>query len=330
MFRSLLFVPASRPERFAKALAAGADCICIDLEDAVAPDDRPQARIMVRDYLADREVSPCKVGIRINAVRTRDGIRDLAAMLDWTPPDFVLIAKAEHPLDVELLHRALGADVALWPLIESGAGLAAVEAIARAPGVQGILFGAADYSSDVRCEMAWEPLLTARSRLANACGGAGIELMDVPYIDMQSLDDLTPSTLRARQLGFTGRGCIHPTHIAEVNAVFTPSEADVTLAHRTIEAFHLARGAATTLDGQLIERPQLLWAEALLCLTLAPPLAIQVVGIGLLTAGFFAAHSVASSAVAELGGTTRAQGQGDARRQAALRSETVFFHRKPP
>ncbi len=263
MFRSLLFVPASRPERFAKAIAVGADCICIDLEDAVAPDDRPAARGIVGDFLANRAPSPCKVGIRINAVRSRDGIRDIAALLEWAAPDFILIAKAEDAFDVELLHRALP-DIALWPLIESGAGLAQVESIARAPGVAGILFGAADYSSDVRCEMAWEPLLTARARLANACGGAGIELMDVPYIDLQSLDDLEPSTIRARQLGFTGRGCIHPGHVAAVNAVFTPTEAEIDLAERTIVAFRAARGAATTLDGKLVERPQILWAEGLL------------------------------------------------------------------
>jgi len=131
MFRTLLFVPASRPERFEKAIAAGADCICIDLEDAVAREDRSEARDAVNKYLATRETLECKVGIRMNAVRSRDGIRDLAAMTDWTPPDFVLIAKTKNDHDVEVVHRVLGPGIALWPLIESGAGLAAVETIAR-------------------------------------------------------------------------------------------------------------------------------------------------------------------------------------------------------
>jgi len=136
--------------------------------------------------------------------------------------------------------------------------------IAHAPGVAGIQFGAADYSSDVRCEMTWEPLLYARSRITAACGAAKIGALDVPHVDIQDMEALRASTIRVRALGFTGRSSIHPSHVATINETFSPTPNEVEHARAVVDAYENARGGATTLKGTLVERPQLIAALRLL------------------------------------------------------------------
>lgn len=263
-YRSLLFCPGSRPERIHKAMAAGADAICIDLEDAVPAKDRPQARVNVGEFLKSRSGPGPAVGVRINCLRTPDGVRDLGAALDWVKPDFLMIAKADYPDELNLAYEATGGAIPLWPMVESGRSLGCVWQIAAAPGVAGIQFGAADYSVDVRCEMEREPLLTARAMLAAACGSAKIQLLDVPYVDLQDEADLGPSTEHIKAMGFTGRSCIHPNHIATVNAIFTPTDEEVEHAKAVLAAYEAVGGGATTLKGQLVERPQVLAAQRVL------------------------------------------------------------------
>jgi citrate lyase subunit beta/citryl-CoA lyase/(S)-citramalyl-CoA lyase len=121
--------------------------------------------------------------------------------------------------------------------------------------VGGVLFGAVDYSAEVGCTLEWDALLYARGALAAACARAGVELLDVPHLDIADAADLAASTARARALGFTGRACIHPTQVSAVNAVFTPDAAAVDRARRVVAAFEAAAGGAALLDGKLIELP---------------------------------------------------------------------------
>jgi citrate lyase subunit beta/citryl-CoA lyase/(S)-citramalyl-CoA lyase len=254
MLRSLLFVPGARPERFAKACEAGADAVCIDLEDAVAPDDKAAARAAVIDYLSGAPPHP-RVGLRINRVGSAFGVADLAALAASTArPAFVMAPKVESAEDLGVASEALGAPK-LWPIIESALGMHRAWDIAGARGVEGVLFGGADYSADIGATLDWEPMLFARSTLVNACAGAGVELLDVPYLDVNDDAGLAESTRRARALGFTGRACIHPKQVAGVNAVFTPSAAEIVHARRVLAAFEDAKGAAALLDGKLIELP---------------------------------------------------------------------------
>lgn len=251
-FRSLLFVPGSRPERFAKALEAGADAVCIDLEDAVAPQQKEQARLEVAAFVRER---PGAAGVRLNPVRGDLGLQDLRA-LSGTDLPFLMLPKVESAADVDLAAKLIG-EVPLWPIVESAEGLRHAWEIAAVDGVAGVLFGAVDYSADVGCTLDWDALLYARGALAAAAGRAGVQLLDVPHLDLNDAADLAASTRRSKALGFTGRACIHPAQVETVNACHTPSAAEVDRARRIVEAFDQGSGGAALLDGKLIELPVL-------------------------------------------------------------------------
>lgn len=248
-FRSLLFVPGARPERFEKALAAGADQVCIDLEDAVPPPQKDEARAAVAAFVGGRP----EFGVRINAPRTAWGAADIAAIAAIRPA-FVMVPKVAHPVELDIVREATGA-ARIVPIVESADGLKNAFDICAAQGVAAVLFGGFDFAADIGCTMDWEPLLFARSTLATACARAGVELMDVPYLDVDDASGLMESTKRARALGFTGRACIHPKQVDGVKAAFAPSADEIAHAKRVIAAFEAADGAAALLDGKLVELP---------------------------------------------------------------------------
>ncbi|MDP3746543.1 MAG: CoA ester lyase [Phenylobacterium sp.] len=255
-----MFAPASRPDRFARALAAGADAVCLDLEDAVPPDAKGQARAAVRDFLnAPRRGGPA-VGVRINALGTPWWSADVEI---GAQADFVMVPKTGHVDDLELVSKA-APDTALWPLIETPEGVMRCWEIAAAPKVQGVLFGAFDYAAEVGCAREWEPLLFVRSLLAAACARVHVELLDAPSGNLGDLSSLEPRSRRAKALGFTGRACIHPDQVAAVNVAYTPSAIEVQQAARVIAAFESAAGGAAQLDGKLIELPVALAARRVL------------------------------------------------------------------
>uniref|UniRef100_UPI0022EB5299 HpcH/HpaI aldolase/citrate lyase family protein n=1 Tax=Falsiroseomonas oryzae TaxID=2766473 RepID=UPI0022EB5299 len=162
--RSILFVPGHRPDRFAKALAVGADAVVIDLEDAVPPGEKAAARQAV---LA-RPAAPAGVafGVRINPVPTPEGIADLAALLAAeAAPDFLMLPKTEAAEELRIVHRAFARHARppqLLALVESAEGLARAGAIAAEPGCVALAFGGVDLAADLGCAFAWEPLLPHR------------------------------------------------------------------------------------------------------------------------------------------------------------------------
>ncbi|OYQ31637.1 hypothetical protein CHU95_21105 [Niveispirillum lacus] len=254
--RSLLFVPGSRPERFGKALAAGADITCIDLEDSVAPAGKEGARVAALAFIAEKG-APDHLWLRINPVRSKAGLADLLAVLDSAAgPRTLMLPKLSDPSDLDFLAELLGdRSLSLVPLIETAAGLRQAASIARGLHVTALLFGAVDFAAELGCTLDWEPLLFARSSLVAAAAEGGIGLFDVPSIDVADMEGLRSSTQRAKALGFTGRACIHPSQVAVVNEVFTPSQADIDRAHRVVDSFAQAGGGVALLDGKLIEMP---------------------------------------------------------------------------
>lgn len=261
--RSLLFVPGDRPERYAKAGAAGADLVCIDLEDAVAPAARPQARA---DALAFIGAQPGKhrYGLRINRFASPDNPRDLVALLDATgaPPAFVMLAKAECAHELQLLAGLLPS-VPLIALIESPQGLAHAADMASVPQVQALMLGGADLAAELGCDFAWEPLLAARQALVAAAAQAGVAVIDVPWLDVADAAGAQAETARVAALGFTAKALIHPSQVAPVHAGLMPAEAVLARARRVVAA--CADGtAAALLDGRLIDRPVMLAAQRVL------------------------------------------------------------------
>lgn len=266
-YRSLLFVPGSRPDRFAKAANAGADTIIIDLEDAVLPADKDTARVAVLGWAAETVPAAGNVGIRINSPRTAQGCADIAALAGSAALArlaFVMVPKAETGVDLEITAEALGSAVPLVAVVESGRGLAEVNAVAAAA-KGGVLFGGADYSASLGADLAdWDAMLTARAFIAAACAFAGVPAYDVPYLDVKDTVGLSEYTARARRMGFSGRACIHPDQVAAVNAAFTPAEAEIADARAIIAALNTSTGGAVLHKGKLVDRPIILAAERVL------------------------------------------------------------------
>jgi (S)-citramalyl-CoA lyase len=253
--RSWLFTPATRPDRFAKASEAGADVEILDLEDAVAPKDKAQARITALDYLAGNPADGVLHALRINGLDTIAGISDLDALLrSSAAPDFLVLPKTETAGHLQILDRLLtatGKETRLIGLIESARGLAAVETIADAtPRLAGLMLGAADMAADLGAKTAWEPLLFARFRLIAACALAGITPIDAPFFDVRDAAGLEHEVAAAVTLGFAAKAAIHPGQVGAINAALTPTPEAVEKA-RAILAEN-AKGVGT-LGGQMID-----------------------------------------------------------------------------
>lgn len=259
-FRSLLFVPGARPDRFEKAVGSGAGTIIIDLEDAVLPAGKDEARTAALAWLASRQ-SGVSAGLRINSPRTAAGCADIAALADSPQaPDFVMVPKAETPEDLEIVAQALGTQT-LIAVVESGRSLSNVFAIAQKSDA-GVLFGGADYSASLGAELSnWDSMLTARALIAAACGAAGVPAYDVPYLDVQDTNGLETTTRHAQALGFSGRACIHPAQVSVVNNVFSPSEAEIAEARALLEASQASGAGALLHKGKLVDRPVILAAQ---------------------------------------------------------------------
>ena len=261
--RSFIFAPGLRPDMFPKALASGADMVCVELEDGIAPKDKDEARLkglaLFESPQADDGVERI---VRINCLRTAFGLADVAAVIDTdTPPPALMLPKVMTPDEVVWLDDLLterGHDCRLHIIIETNAGLEAAHIIARAsPRIEALFFGGVDMAAELRCENAWEPLLHARSRVVHAAAGAGIDAIDVPYLDLDDPDGMEREARLARNLGFGGKGSIHPKQIPILNGVFTPDETAIAHAERVLQAFAEADTGLVVVDGKLIERPVL-------------------------------------------------------------------------
>lgn len=256
--RTFLFVPGTRPERFAKALAAGAHAVIIDLEDAVALADKETARAAVASALP----LPEPVLVRINAAGTPWFDDDLRLCRNAGVGGIVL-PKAEDAAVVERLRAAVGPDVAIYPLIETAQGLWNALAIARASGVRRLLFGSIDFQVDLGVG---DDLLTHyRSQLVLV---SRVAELPAPVDGVTTaIDDaavLARDAARARSLGFGGKLCIHPKQVLLVNAAFRPSADEIAWAQRVVAADAAARGAAVAVDGKMVDRPVLLKAQQIL------------------------------------------------------------------
>ena len=258
--RSYLFVPGDRPERVAKARAAGADAVIVDLEDAVAPDAKAAAREAVGKVLDPG----APVLIRINGPKT-PWFRDDLALCVRPGVAGVVLPKTESVDDVRTVAEAAGGEIPILPLIETARGIRDAEPIARAGCVERLLFGALDLQLDLGISGEGEELHYFRSVLVLASRLAGI----APPVDgvTTALDDpavLRADALRARHFGFGGKLCIHPKQVAIVNECFAPSVEEVAWARRVLQAVRSAPHAVVAVDGKMVDRPVIARAEAIL------------------------------------------------------------------
>ena len=259
--RSFIFAPGLRPELYPKALASGADIVCVELEDGIAPHDKDEAREKTLTLFAEPQANDgVERIVRINCLRSVVGLDDVKAILATeTPPPALMLPKVVSPDEVVWLDDLLterGHDIRLHIIIEMNAGLEAVFDIARSSSrIDALFFGGVDMAADLRCKNAWEPLLYARSRVVHAAASVGVDAVDVPYLDLEDLEGMKIQARQARDLGFSGKGAIHPKQIADLNEVFTPSAEEVARARKVVTAFEEANTGLVVVDGKLIEKP---------------------------------------------------------------------------
>ncbi|HKS13045.1 MAG TPA: CoA ester lyase [Pseudomonas sp.] len=259
--RSYLFVPGDRPERFDKACAAGADVVILDLEDAVTPERKDQAREAIRAWLA----AGGKGWVRINGSETPWHAED-CGLLDAPGLLGVSLPKAESAEQIAALADRLPEHLRILPIVESARGLWNAEAIASAPKVQCLAFGSVDFQVDTGILGDGEELLYARSRLVIASALARIGApVDGVTIDLSNLELLGSDVHRARQQGFAGKLCVHPKQVAVINDGFRPGEHEVLWAHAVLDTVAAHEGiGAISLNGKLIDLPVILRARRIL------------------------------------------------------------------
>jgi citrate lyase subunit beta/citryl-CoA lyase len=258
--RSYLFVPGDRPDRFEKARQSGADAVIIDLEDAVESAHKDVAREAVASWL-----SPTRpVYVRINGTDTPWFEGDLEVV--GLPGVLgVVLPKAEWPEQVAQVADRLTGDGRVMPLMETALSVWHVGALAQAPRVERLAFGSVDFQLDTGISGEYEELLYARSRLVMASRVASIlppvDGVTLAFEDQARLrDDVT----RARRLGFGGKLCVHPQQVETINQGFAPTEAEQAWATRILEAVEVSGEGAFRLHGELIDRPVIDRARAIL------------------------------------------------------------------
>ena len=261
--RSFIFTPGLNPAMYPKALASGADIVCVELEDGIAPKDKDAARANALALFTEPQADDgVERVVRINCLREAFGLADVTAVLHTdTPPPALMLPKVKTPEEIVWLDDLLserGHDTRLHVIIETNAGLEAVQEIARASSrIDALFFGGVDMAAELRCTNAWDPLLYARSRIVHAAASAGLDVLDVPWLDLDDPEGMKVEAARSRDLGFSGKGSVHPKQIGILNNVFTPDDAAITHARRIIEAFREADTGLVVVDGRLIEKPVL-------------------------------------------------------------------------
>ena len=260
--RSFIFTPGTRPELLSKAFESGADIVCLELEDGVAPDEKNKARQNVVKLLKSAPVrEACELVVRVNSLRTRFGLDDLVAFLDTPPPLTIMLPKVESEDEVKIIDDLFlesNQQINLQVIIETNKGLEACFEIAQSsPNITALFFGGVDMAADLRCSGTWDSLLYARSKLVHAAAAANIDSLDVPFLDLNDENGLLEQATLAKELGFSGKGAIHPKQIPVINSIFTPSPEEIAYAVRVIEEFKKAESGLVVLDGKLIEKPVL-------------------------------------------------------------------------
>lgn len=259
--RSLLAVPATNARFLEKASQSPADAIFIDLEDAVVPELKVEARAKAIEALRRLDWGRRVVAVRVNGLDTPWGARDIIELAESSARlDQVILPKCETPGDVHAAEAMLRANarIRLVPLVETAKGVASVEQIAAAgPRLSAMLFGSGDYQLDMGVLEQGGSWDFALARIANACRAHGLVPIDGPYFDISNPGGLRAACRRAAALGFEGKMAIHPSQVEVANEVFSPSADQVEWAREVLQAMAAAgeqgRGAVKTRDGKMID-----------------------------------------------------------------------------
>ena len=270
MRRSMLFLPGNTPNMIINGDALGADCIILDLEDAVSPDEKDSARLLVRSAMKNMGFRGVEITVRINSIDTEYWRDDLDAIIPLKP-DFIMPPKSGCAEDIKKIDAYItgieekcGMDkggVKLIPLIETALGVENAFNIATASKrVAALFLGGEDLTADLRCKRtkSGNEINYARTRLVCAARAAGIDVYDTPFTDVNDDEGIIADAEYAKSLGFSGKAAIAPRHVRTINEVFSPSLKDIQYAQDVFEAIRLGKEqgkGAVSLRGKMIDKP---------------------------------------------------------------------------
>ncbi|GAA1661946.1 HpcH/HpaI aldolase/citrate lyase family protein [Fodinicola feengrottensis] len=270
--RSVLYMPGANERALEKAKTLPADALILDLEDAVAPDAKAEARKRVCAAASSGAYGQREIAIRVNAADTEWHAEDLAAAAA-AQPDAILVPKVSSAAAVRALESSLGSSrIALWAMVETPEAMLNATAIATASERLTVLvMGTNDLANELHAEYVpgRAPLLTGLSLCLLAARAAGKVILDGVYNDVKDLDGFETECLQGRQFGFDGKTLIHPSQLAPCNRIFAPSDAEVEKSRRIIDAFSQAQAegrGVVTVDGRMIENLHIRNAERILAL----------------------------------------------------------------
>ncbi len=265
--RSVLFSPGDQPDLLRKAPDSGADVVVFDLEDAVAPTAKDEARAAVSTELGELDAA-CEVCVRVNA--GSESADDVAALAESERnPDSVMLPKTTSGADVDALADRLtdhGLDTEILALVESARGVLNAEEIAEATPTDALLFGAEDLAADLGATRTTEgtEVLFARQRVVTAGSAAGVDVIDTLWTDFEDTDGLRADTERGIEMGYDGKMAIHPGQVSVINEAFTPGDDRIDWAERVLDARDEAAASGRgvfAVDGEMIDAPLIAQAE---------------------------------------------------------------------
>lgn len=276
MRRSMLFLPGNNPNMLINGNCLGADAVIFDLEDAVSPDEKDAARILVRNTMRYMDFRGCEIIVRINSIDTPYWKKDIDAIVPHNP-SLILLPKTGSAADVLEAHAYLSRvegsmgfeknSVGLMPLIETALGVENAFQIASATKrVKALFLGAEDLTADLQCKRTKEgrEIEYARARLVMAARAAGVEVYDTPFTDVNDDEGIEIDASLAKSLGFSGKASISPRHVEVINRVFSPTPAEIDYAYEVMEALALAKQqgkGAIALRGKMIDAPIVMRAQ---------------------------------------------------------------------
>jgi citrate lyase beta subunit len=261
--RSFIFTPGLNPDMFPKAIASGADMVCIELEDGIAIKDKDEARKNTIEALKTLEVkSGVELVVRVNCQRTKFGLLDLEAFISSKlKVKAIMLPKVKTPDEIKFIDDLLtdcNLDTDLHVIMETNEALQNIYDIAHSSKrIVALYFGGVDMAAELRVPNSYENLLYARSKLVHAGASVGIDVIDVPYLDLEDMNGMKKEAELVRDLGFTGKGSIHPKQINILNEIFTPSKEEISKAKRIVDQFSESDTGLVVIDGKLIEKPVL-------------------------------------------------------------------------
>ena len=266
----MLFLPGNTPNMLINGDTLGADTVIFDLEDAVSPDEKEAARILVRNALKYQNFSGCEVVVRINPTDTEFWKEDLDAVIPLKP-DMIMPTKVSGGEMIREVSAYMGqveersgiekGSVKILPLIETALGVEKAFEIASSDvRVAGLFLGGEDFTADMHCKRTKEgqEIFYARTRLVCAARAWGIEAYDTPFTDVEDMEGLRKDTEFAKSLGFAGKAVISPRHVDIVNEVFSPTEAEIEYAHDVMDAIEDGKRqgkGVISLRGKMIDAP---------------------------------------------------------------------------